>query len=482
MFGRADNDFSLFQCLEEEMKRLANNKLPVLLGVLVPLRLWKHERVEIVTLCCNLLKVVVKRRNAEATLIRDIVYCLCQIAFRDLSPAMAQGAAPLDLETLDKLAPLVRSGQGQFLDDVIPALSSFSWEEEQQRAIIQMILDAPVPPFSQSQRCQTAAITVIGKTQLSVVEQIDRDTMLELIGRLPVETLVEQIIADESVRPGWMRLLLLYTCPRTPPDVHSHRSLWRILLGIVDKRPQFFAVGLSNHLTGTLLEDLDADLGGLDLEAATKIVEKRKVFWMKLLWSSRFFESDCESWAEFELATTELVRRTRVLLQDLLNLRAALGDSDANPSLPYLKLQEIAENVAQDTLPQPPPEFTKTLSNATPPGGLPPRSNPKVGGEGEASGSGNPTRKPPGVAPKDTPPSRHPAPGDGPPPPQLSIPPQPHIPPQHTPPFRLGGRRPRSPIRENPAPAPPEIVEVPLENGTPSLSFWMRWRGRGYFD
>ena len=458
------------------MKWLADDKPPVLLGVLEPLRLWKHERVEVVTLCCHLLKVVVAKRDAEATLTRDIVYCLCQIAFRDLSPAMALGAAPLDLDTLDHLAPLVKNGERQFLDDVIPALSSFSWEREQQQAIIRMIFDAPVASFSQSQGCQTAAITVIGKAPLSVVKMIDRNKMLELVERLPVGTLVEQIIADESVRQGWMRLLLLYTCPRTPPDIHSHRSLWHILLALVDKRPEFFLVELSNHLTDRLLEGLGTDLGGLDTEAAAEIVEKRKVLWMKLLWSSRFFESDCESWADFELATTEFVRLTRGLLDDLLVLRTALGDSDTNPSPPYLKLKEIDKKVAQDTLPRPQAESTKPLSNATPPGKPPSRSNLEVRGLGEASGSGNPHQKPPEVAPKDTPPLRPPAPNNDPPPPQ------PHIAPQDTPPFRPGRRRPRSPARENPVPAPPGIVEVPLGDGSPSLSFWMRWRRRGHFD
>jgi len=467
------SDSKLFERLNDEMKRLTVDKLPVLLRVLEPLRLWRHERKEIVTLCCGLLKDVVGKHDAETVLARDIIYCLCQIAFRDLSPATALSTTPLDPETLDRLVPFVKNGRGQFLDDLVPALSSFSWEEKEQQTIIQMILDRPVASLSPS--CLSAAITVIGRARWSVVEAVDHDKMLELLGRLLVTTLVDRMIADDSVCPGWMRLLLLYTCPRTEPSVHSRQSLWCILLALIDRTPRFFPLILSNHLTGALLGGLGTNLEGLDRNESAEIIQKRQVLWAKLLWSSRFFESDCKSWADFEIATTELVREIPVLRKDLPELGAALEKPDLRPSLAYSKIIKICNSVIQDTpFPlRPSPVFTESLPNATPPGNPPPRSNPEVGGSGEV---GDPSPKPPKVAAKDTPPITSLAPNNDPPHPQsiLTAPrditlqdlipqqvvpqpiiPQPirpqhttpqHIAPQETPPFDpgRGRRRPRS--------------------------------------
>lgn len=488
VFARADSDSRLFQHLRCEMMHLTGDKLSVLRDVLKPLLFWRHERAEVVTLCCHLLKAVVKRHDAEVALTRDVVHLLCQIAFRNLPPTVELNIPPLDLETLDHLIPLVKNGPERFLDDLLPALSSFSWGEKQQQTIIWMILNAPVASFSPS--CLSAAVTVIGRARLSVVEMVDRNRMLMLVERLSVETLVGRMIADASVRAGWMGLLLSYTCPRTPPDIRSHRSLWRILLALVHERPQFFPRELWNHLTEALLE-------GLDTGETMEVTEKRQVLWMKLLWSSRFFESDCKSWADFEIATTELVRQTPSLLPGLLELCAALEKSEAHPSLAYSKIRKIPESVAQDTLfiLRPSPVFTKPLSNVTPHGKPPPRSKLEVGGAGEVSELGNPSQKLPQVAPKDTPPSRRPAlrnprpqpqriaPQDT-PPVRPEEPPRPQ--PQDAPPFHPeeGRRHPGSPLRGNTPPIPPggETVEVPLEDGTPSLLFWMGWHDRGYFD
>ena len=381
VFVRAESDSQLFQRLGDEMVALTDHRLLVLRDVLKPLLLWRHERAEIVGLCCRLLKAVVETYLPEVPPGREVVCLLCQIAFRDPSQATALDTTPLDFETLDNLARFTENGQGQFLGDLIPVLSSFPWEENQQQTIIQMILDAPVPDAPTpdapdaffSQRFLSAAVTMIGRVQFPVVKAADCNKMLELVKRLPVNTLVERIIVDDSVRPGWMRLLLWYTCPCTPDDIRSHRSLWHILLALVRRRPPFFPAALSNHVRDAWLTGLDTNLGGLDGNQTAEIVQKRHLLWARLFWSSRYFETDRDFkniWILFWTATGELVRpaRMRGFLPGLLGLCAALERPDPGPSHTYLTLQKLSATVEKDPVLRVSPPSIGAVLNATPPG------------------------------------------------------------------------------------------------------------------
>ena len=404
------------------MMFLTERRLLVLRDALKPLTLWKHGHAGVVTLCCNLLKRVVKRGGTKEALPQEVIHLLCQIAFRT-RPTVAPDVAGFDNETLIGLIPLFENGNEQFLSDLIPVLSSAAWDEERQRTVIRMLLTAPVTSFSK--RSLPAVITAIGKARWSVVEAVDRETVFRLVRGQKLGTLVERIVGDDLVCAGWMRFLLHHTS-YTTFNPNSDPTPWRVLLFLCPKCVHLFSPNPQTYIDETPLEGVDWDTPG---DGAT---QKRQVLWLKLFWSSRFFELGCASWARFESLTTMWARQSPSLLQDLEDLCASSERDGQDPSLTYSAIYKIRQSLslAQGTTltSGPPVRFAKSkfLQPTTPHAEPSLRSSPG----GEVSELGKPVLSKPKPAPKDTPKFR---------PPVLN---QRLTAPQDTPPFNPGvGRR-----------------------------------------
>ena len=62
---------------------------------------------EVVVLCCNLLKLVMEKHTSEVALARQLVFLLCRIAFRHQVRGIKARADLLDPEMLRKLTVFV---------------------------------------------------------------------------------------------------------------------------------------------------------------------------------------------------------------------------------------------------------------------------------------------------------------------------------------------------------------------------------------
>ena len=305
----------LFRRLESELMELVDHKLWVLQATLQPLGSWKHNRMEVVVLCCNLLKFVMEKHTPGVSLARQLVYLLCRIAFRHQVPGIKTRADLLDRETLRKLTIFVHSGDVEFINDLTLAFASISWDEPRQGHIVWTALD--VPAASLSSTSQSALITLFGTIRWSLVERLDRKKLTDFVGRLPTDMVVQRIIDDELVCVGWMRLLLFSTFrSQNKPD--PPRVLWLILLSAFPKLPRFFSRDLRDYLepSETSLFDLYQDRSD-SLPITKEEGEKEESLWMKLFWSSRFFELDCKSWFAFEDSTVRLGQQRPPLLLQL---------------------------------------------------------------------------------------------------------------------------------------------------------------------
>ena len=284
---------------------------------------------EVVVLCCNLLKLVMEKHTSEVALARQLVFLLCRIAFRHQVRGIKARADLLDPEMLRKLTVFVGDGNVEFINDLTTAFTSISWDEHKQGHIIWTVIDIPSTLLSPTS--QSALITLFGTSRWSLVERLDRKRLAEFVGRLPVDMIVQQIVDDESVCVGWMRLLLFSTF-RSPHRPDTPRALWRILLSAFPKLPRLFLRDLQDHLepSETSLSDLYHNHNdGLPITKEEE--EKEESLWMKLFWSSRFFEMDCELWSGFRDATAELGQGRPALIQLLERLCFGLEEARAGP-------------------------------------------------------------------------------------------------------------------------------------------------------
>jgi len=406
---------------------LVARKLWVLQATLQPLVSWKHNRMEVVILCCNLLKSVMEKHTPEVTLARQLVYLLCRIAFRNQIPGIKARADLFDPATLRKLTVFIRDSDTEFTNDLMLAFASISWDEHKQGHIIWTALNIPAASLSSASR--SALITLFGTARWSLVERLDRKKLTEFVGKLPTDMIVQHIVDDELVCAGWMRLLLFSTF-RSPGRPDTPRALWLILLSMFKKLPRFFSPDIQDHLepSETSLFDLYQNRSD-NLPTTKEEKEKEESLWMKLFWSSRFFELDCKSWFAFEDATVRLGQLRPPLLLQLDKLCFSLekvlrGDSSVvrmmtRARMEMAKVQQRVGSIGP----------LQNLGPSEPPTSIATQKQNGV----DVKGADLP--QPQQVAPKDTRPS------DDPPPP-LSQPPQPpKIAPQDTPQFNPATRR-----------------------------------------
>ena len=507
-----------------------DHKLWVLQTTLQPLVSWRHDSMEVVVLCCNLLKLVMEKHTSEVALARQLVFLLCRIAFRHQVRGIKARADLLDPEMLRKLTAFVGDGNVEFINDLTTAFTSISWDEHKQGHIIWTVIDIPSTLLSPTS--QSALITLFGTSRWSLVERLDRKRLADFVGRLPADMIVQQIVDDESVCVGWMRLLLFSTF-RSPHRPDTPRALWRILLSAFPKLPRLFLRDLQDHLepSETSLSDLYHNHNdGLPITKEEE--EKEESLWMKLFWSSRFFELDCKSWFVFEDATVRLGQRRPPLLRQLeglcFSLEKGLRDGSGVSQVETRAHMEITK-------------VRRRVDSIMPPRVLAPQETPASAAarKQDTSDTEKPdSSQPQQVAPKDT------RPADENPPSQSTQPPK--IAPQDTPQFNPATRRqntmtkiqvdlpqdshsqkspPLSPVRQTPPPqertesptltdsdhqtylpiqsrsreflgvvsqlrllpggaVPPALSAIENSEGEAfsSLPFWMRYHERGYFD
>ena len=284
------------------MIKLAGHDLQALeaiLGALVP---WKHDRVEIVILCCDLLQRVAKH-TSEQPLVRSVVYLLCRLAFRRPISGTEERLDLLNLRTINRLHAFIQDGDENFIGDLMSFFAQTPWSEGLESYILQAILK--IPDSGLSARSQAAINTMLGTGRWSLVEGFDRKELVHFVGRLQTDMIVQRVIGDESIFVGWMRILLLFTF-RPPPDTDT-RPLWKVLLPISFGTPGSFSRDLPNYI-----DPLGASVGGLEHDYGSEMYEKRQeALWMRLFWSSRFFEMDCKPWSGFIDATEKLRRPGR---------------------------------------------------------------------------------------------------------------------------------------------------------------------------
>ena len=378
---------------------------------------------EVVVLCCNLLKRVTERHTSEVTLARQLVHLLCRIAFRHQVPGIKARADLLDPGMLRRLTTFVSGSNAEFINDLTSAFTSIIWDEDKQGHIIWATLD--IPTTSLSPTSHSALITLFGTVRWSLVERLDRKKLTDFIGKLPIDMIVQRVVDDESVRVGWMRLLLFSTF-RSLHRPDAPRLLWRVLLSAFPKLPQSFSRDLRDSLepSETSLSDLYRNHSD-DLPPAKKkeeIEEIEKSLWMKLFWSSRFFELDCKSWFMFEDATVRLGQRTPPLFRQLKDLCFSLENGlDGDSSVARVKTRARMEMS----------KVQQRLNSIKPPRVLAPQETPASAAaqkQDAADAEKTDPSQPQQVAPKDTRPSNKP---DEDPPSQTTQPPK--VAPQDTP-------------------------------------------------
>ena len=152
-----------------------DHKLWVLQTTLQPLVSWRHDSMEVVVLCCNLLKLVMEKHTSEVALARQLVFLLCRIAFRHQVRGIKARADLLDPEMLRKLTAFVGDGNVEFINDLMTAFTSISWDEHKQGHIIWTVIDIPstlLSPTSQSAlQCRTPLLNT-RRGRKSVSEKI----------------------------------------------------------------------------------------------------------------------------------------------------------------------------------------------------------------------------------------------------------------------------------------------------------------------
>ena len=308
---------------------------------------------EVVVLCCNLLKLVMETHAPKVTLARQLVYLLCRIAFRHQVQGIGARADLLDPEMLTKLAAFIgedgvkpTGDDVEFVNDLTSAFTSFSWDEHKQGQIIWTVLDIPIVLLSPTS--QSALVTLFGTARWSVVERLDRKKLIDFFGRLPTADMIAQRIVDVGpVFPGWMRLLLCFTF--RPPSGVDTRPLWEALLYL-------FSLDLPGHLNPSELSFPDPKDGHVHNPELRRQAEE--ALWMKLFWSSRFFEMECEAWFGFKDATVLLMQKKPGFFERLQGLCFALEEEaqvGSNPATARTKAYtEMAKLRGGACLNQPP--------------------------------------------------------------------------------------------------------------------------------
>ena len=246
----SDGLFSqLFRRLESELIQLVPRELSLLQEILQPLATWKHNRMEVVGLCFNLLNAVMKHAPRVTRDLQELVYLLFRIAFRHKMLGI-QARTDLFLpETLEKLAAFVRPihpDDTEFISDLSSAFISISWHANQRHHIIWTALNIPVT-FILSPTLQSALIPLFCTTPWSLVEKLNRKELVNFIGRLPIDDIVQHIVDDGLVCVGWMRLLLFATF--RPPRETNTRPLWSILFSALPNISHFFSRNLQSYFT-----------------------------------------------------------------------------------------------------------------------------------------------------------------------------------------------------------------------------------------
>jgi len=431
---------------------------------------------EVVELCCNLLKLVMEKHTPEVVLARQLVFLLCRIAFRNQIPGIKARADLLDPVTLRKLTAFVRDSNPEFINDLMLAFTSISWDEHTQDHVIWTALD--IPAASLSSTSQSALITLFGTARWSLVERLHRKKLVEFVGKLPTEMVVQRIVNDELVCAGWMRLLLFATF-RIPNQLDTPYAMWLILLSAFPELPQLFSRDLRDHLEPSETSLFDFYQHRSDNLPTTKEEKEKEVsLWMKLFWSSRFFELDCKSWFTFEDSTVRLGKQRAPLLLQLDRLcfsseKGLKGDFNVRVTRARMEMDKVRQRVGLIGLPQnlgpsEPPTSTATQKQNTE--------------DAERTDLPQPQQ----VTLKDI------CPSDDPSPPLSQSPKPPKIAPQDTPQFNPAAPRrqnsmtnvqldlardpppegllPPSPVQRTPPPSPPLSIQERSEPPTPTDS------------
>ena len=526
--------------------KLVDHKLWVLQATLQPLVSWRHNRMEVVALCCNLLKLVMEKHRPEVTLARQLVYLLCRIAFRNQIPGIKARADFFDPATLRKLTAFVRNSDAEFINDLTLAFTSISWDEHNQGHIIWTALEIPAALLSSTS--QSALITLFGTARWSLVERLDRRKLTEFVGKLPTDMIVQHIVNDELVCAGWMRLLLFSTF-RSPNKPDTPHALWLILLSAFEKLPRFFSPDLRDYLESseTSLFDLYQNRSN-DLPTTKEEGEKEESFWMKLFWSSRFFELDCKSWFAFEDATVRLgklrpplllqleklcfslekgprgeshvvqvVTRARMEMAKVRQRVGLIGPLPREPPTSTATQKQNGVDVKRADSPQPQqvaPKDTRPSDDPLPPPNQPlqlpkiapqdtPQANPTTRRQNtmtnvqmdtardplpEVSPPPSPAQRIPSPSPPSLPTQRTPPPSPPPlqeqsePPTPTDSDPQPHLPIRIRTREFLVGLPPSAPCLGGAVPPASPNAESSGGGGFPSLAFWMGYHEEGHFD
>ena len=353
---RSEPTESFFKDLQVEMIRLADHNLRALEIILHALKSWKHDHKEIVTLCCDLLQRVAKHTD-EQSLVHNIVHLLCRIAFRYPIPDIKTWVDPLDLRTLGRLPAFIQDGGEMFSNDLMSFIASASWSEESKGRILWAL---PEVPASCLLSYSEAVVTMLGTVRWSLMERFDRERPVCLVERLPTNKIVQQIVNDESVRIGWMRLLLFFTF--RPPLDFDTRPLWRILLHIPPGVPHLFSPNLQKYTDRSVSLDNSDDSYGSEGQK-----QKEEALWMKLFWSSCFFEMDYKPWSEFRDATIKLGERKPALFKQLKELCFGSETRIIQKTKAHIEMTKVEQSVEQSLLPsQEQPEDSDGLPRPLP--------------------------------------------------------------------------------------------------------------------
>ncbi|KAF9643671.1 hypothetical protein BDM02DRAFT_3191330 [Thelephora ganbajun] len=204
-----------------------------------------------------------------------------------------------------------------------------SWSEESQTSIVLRAITHEIPTSGLSSSSQADIIAVLGTARWSLVEKLrlDRERLAKFIGGLSGDMIVQGMMDNPFVCVGWMRLLLFSTFH--PPLEADTRPLWNILLTARTGIPHFF----SRDLPGCL-DPSEASAADFNRDYDSEIHRrKEEALWMKLFWSSRFFEIDCRSWSDFKDATIRLRKRKPAFFRQLEKLCFALEEeAQASPN------------------------------------------------------------------------------------------------------------------------------------------------------
>ena len=289
---------------------------------------------EVVELCCNLLNAVMKYTSETTQDVSGSICLLLRVAFRHKMPGIQARANLLLPETLDKLTALIRPGDAEFIGDLTSAFTSISWHENQQYHIVWTAFKIPATLLSPT--LQSVLVLLFGTAQWPLVERLDRKQLAHLIGRLPVDMIVQHIIDDGLVCVRWMRLLLFTTF--RPPRETNTQPLWTILLSTLPKIPHVFSRDVLGHFDPSKFSLPDSN--------DPKIRMKEELPWMMLFWSSRFFEMDSKQWVDFKDATVGFGQRLPGVLKRLEKLCFGLEEEVlAGPDVATARTKAFTEMV-----------------------------------------------------------------------------------------------------------------------------------------